>query len=141
MPKRINPPAQLKQPETHDPFKLRSLEQILMLFNNGEFLTEVMEGHADLMRDLTEHNQIYGSKGCQGSMTLTISYAVGNAGDAGMGAKVSFTAPKKPQSSAAAYIDGDGNLTLYSPMMARMHGGVRDATPAFDPETGEIRDI
>lgn len=73
-------------------------------------------------------------------MTLQISYAVGNAGDVGMGATVTFKAPKKPPSSAAAYINDAGELTLYSPMMARMQRPVRDASN-FDPETGEVRDV
>jgi hypothetical protein len=34
--------------EPHDPYRLRSLEQILSLFDGGEFLTEVMTGHRDL---------------------------------------------------------------------------------------------
>lgn len=134
------PPAQINRPEPHDPYKMRTLEQILTLFDGGDFLAQVMQGHQDLMQDLTEHLETHGPKGCQGSMTLTIDYAVGNAGDVGMGAQISFKAPKKPKSSAAAYINDAGELTLYSPMMARMHQPVRDVTD-FDPETGEVRDV
>lgn len=134
------PLSQSARPEAHDPYKMRSLEQIFMLFDGGDFLVEVMSGHQTLMQDLLEHNVQHGSKGCQGTMTLTINYAVGNAGDVGMGAVATFKAPKKPPSSASAFINDAGELTLYSPMMARMHGGVRDATP-HDPETGEVRDI
>ncbi|OOY31608.1 hypothetical protein [Thioclava sp. F36-6] len=124
----------------HDPFKMRSIEQILMLFDGGGFLTEIMDGHQELMQDLLEHNAEHGPKGCSGSMTIQLSYAVGNAGDVGMGATVTFKAPKKPPSSASAYINENGELTLYSPMMARMQQPVRDVPP-HDPETGEIRDI
>ncbi len=134
------PPAQINPPEPHDPYKMRSLEQILMLFDGGEFLDEVMHGNEKLMKDLLEHNEVHGSKGCAGSMTLTIDYAVGNAGDTKMGAKVTFKPPKKPASSAAAFINEDGELTLYNPMMKRMHEPVRDIS-GHDPETGEIRDI
>lgn len=132
-------PTPVRAAEPHDPFKMRTIEQILTLFNNGEFLTEVMTGHQKLMGDLLDHNSEHGPKGCQGVMTLQLSYAVGNQGDVGMGATVTFKAPRKPPSSAAAFIDGDGNLTLYSPMMARMQRPVRDPN-SYDPMTGEIRD-
>lgn len=134
------PPAALPTPDPHDPYRMRSLEQILSLFDGGEFLAEVMKGHKQLQLDLLEHNAAHGSKGCSGSMTIKVSYAVGNAGDVGMGAIVTFAPPKKPPSSAAAYINDNGELTLYSPMMARMHQPVRDVTD-FDPETGEVRDV
>lgn len=135
----MKPPTEVAKVDAHDPYKMRSLEQIISLFNNGDFLTEIMEGHQVLMLDLIEHNDLHGKKGCKGSMTIKIDYAGGNAGDLGMGATVEFKAPKKPPSSASAYINNAGELTLYNPMMARMHGGVRDATP-HDPETGEVRD-
>lgn len=139
MAKRKQPEANSSQDE-HDPFKMRTIEQILTLFDAGNFLAEVMSGHSTLMQDLLEHNAEHGSKGCNGTMTLQINYAVGNAGDVGMGATVTFKAPKKPPSSAAAYINDAGELTLYSPMMARMHRPVRDVSN-FDPETGEVRDV
>lgn len=131
------PPA---QQEPHDPYKLRSIEQILRLFDGGEFLAEVLEGHKQLQRDLLDHKEEHGTKGCSGSMTLTINYALGKSGDVSMGATVAFKPPKKPPSSAAAFINDDGELTLYSPFMARMHEPVRDVTD-YDPETGEVRDV
>ena len=133
------PTEEAPKPDKADPFKMRTIEQILTLFDGGDFLAEVMTGHQTLMQDLLEHNAEHGSKGCDGTMTLQISYAVGNAGDVGMGATVTFKPPKKPPSSAAAYINDAGELTLYSPMMARMHRPVRDVS-GFDPETGEVRD-
>lgn len=134
------PPAQIMPPEPHDPYKMRSLEQILTLFDGGTFLSDVMKRHQDLMQDLMDHLEEHGPKGCSGSMTISLDYAVGSAGDVGMGAKVEFKPPKKPKSSAAAFINDAGELTLYSPMMARMHQPVRDV-PDHDPETGEVRDL
>lgn len=134
------PPAQINPPEPHDPYRMHSLEQILALFDGGEFLAEVMDGHKDLQRDLLDHKAEHGTKGCQGTMTLQVSYALGKSGDVAMGASVTFKPPKKPPSSAAAFINDDGDLTLYSPFMARMHQPVRDTTD-YDPETGEVRDI
>jgi hypothetical protein len=126
--------------ERHDPYKMRSLEQILALFDGGEFLTEIMDGHKKLQIDLLEHNDLHGSKKCQGSMTIKVDYALGKSGDVSMGASVSFKSPQKPASSAAAYLNDNGELTLYSPFMARMHQPIRDVSD-HDPETGEVRDI
>lgn len=136
------PPAKINQPEPHDPYKMRSLEQILTLFDGGDFLAEVMSGHKQLQTDLLDHKAEHGTKGCKGSMTLKINYALGKSGDVAMGATVDFKSPDKPPSSAAAFINDDGELTLYSPFMARMQpASVRDVEDYdFDLETGEIRD-
>ncbi len=134
-----SPPAPIPV-EDNDPYKMRSLEQVLTLFDGGDFLRKIMSGHGDLMQDLLDHNEEHGPKGCKGSMTIQVGYAVGNAGDVGMSATVTFNAPKRPPSSAAAFINDAGELTLYSPMMRRMHQPPRDVTTNYDPETGEIRD-
>ncbi|XAT57872.1 hypothetical protein GN241_11170 [Rhodobacteraceae bacterium IMCC1335] len=134
------PPAEITKAEPHDPYKMRTIEQILALFDGGDFLIEVLEGHKTLQLDLLEHKAEHGTKGCNGSMTLQVNYALGKSGDVAMGASVSFKAPKKPASSAAAFINDDGELTLYSPFMAKMHQPVRDVSD-HDPETGEVRDV
>lgn len=133
------PPPSTHTSET-DPFSIRSIEQLLTLFDGGEFLTKLMEDHRDLLTKMHDHNNEYDHRGAKGSFTLTISYELGGAGDLGMRAAVDFKGPKKPASRAAAYVDGQGAMTLYSPMMRRMHGGVRDVTP-HDPKTDEVRDI
>lgn len=128
------------QADAHDPYKMRSLEQILSLFDGGDFLAELLDGHRQLQRDLLDHKAEHGTKDCKGSMTIKIDYVLGKSGDVAMGASVDFKSPKKPPSSAAAFINDDGELTLYSPFLSRMQQPVRDV-PNYDPETGEIRDI
>lgn len=142
MAQKILPPKKTKAADPHDQFKMRTLEQILLLFNDGNFLAEVMDGHQKLMHGLLDHNAQYGPKGCKGTMSIQLSYAVGKSGDVGMGANATFTPPKAPPSSAAAYINDAGELTLYSPMMAKMHAPIRDVEDIdHDPETGEVRDV
>lgn len=130
----------VKATKDHDPYRMRSIEQILSLFDGGDFLAELLDGHRQLQCDLLEHRNEHGTKDCKGSMTIKIDYELGKSGDVAMGAKVEFKAPKKPASSAAAYINDDGELTLYSPLLSRMQQPVRDASN-YDPDTGEIRDI
>ena len=133
------PPSKVSVPEPHDPYKMRTIEQILALFDGGNFLAEVLDGHRRLQLDLLEHKDEHGTKSCEGTMTLKLSYALGKSGDVAMGATVTFKPPKKPPSSAVAFINDQGDLTLFSPLMARMQTPVRDAT-LHDTYTGEIRD-
>lgn len=134
------PPTEIAKTQTHDPYKMRTIEQILSLFDGGDFLAEVLEGHKNLQLDLLEHKAQIGTNGCKGSMTLQVNYSLGKSGDVAMSATANFKAPKKPPSNAAAFINDDGELTLYSPFLAKMHRPVRDVSD-HDPETGEIRDI
>lgn len=131
-------PAVAPKAEPHDPYKMHTLEQILKLFNGGKFLSQTMDGHKLLMQDLLDHNEEFGPKGCNGSMTITIGYSVGNAGDVGMTAKSNFNGPKAPPSSASAHINNAGELTLYSPMMRQMQQPIRDVTD--HDEDGVVRD-
>jgi hypothetical protein len=121
----------------HDPFRIRGFEQLLTLFNGGAFLDELMQRQAELMVDLRAHLEEHGTKGCEGSLVLRIDYAPGKSGDVAMGAKFEVKGPKTPAASAAAYVDEDGRLTLFSPLMAKMARPVRDTN--YDPATGEIR--
>ncbi|MCG7625568.1 hypothetical protein [Epibacterium sp. Ofav1-8] len=131
------PPAEVTN---NDPYSIRSIEQLFSLFDGGEFLSTFMSDHRDLLVELQDHNDQYGHKGAKGSFSISVAYELGGAGDLGMKISADFKGPKKPASNAAAYVDGQGQMTLYSPMMKRMHGGVRDVTP-HDPETGEVRDV
>ena len=133
-------PQPVEQAAEHDPFAIRGFEQLLTLFDGGDFLAQFMADHHDLLQQMQDHNDEFGHKGAKGSFSLTVSYELGGAGDLGMKAQADFKGPKKPASQAAAYVDGQGQMTLYSPMMKRMHSGVRDVTP-HDPETGEVRDV
>ncbi|MGR3375590.1 hypothetical protein [Salipiger abyssi] len=134
----------IPQPEStdddRDPYAVRSIEHLLTLFDGGHFLTELMPEHRELLQKMQDHNEEFGHKGAKGSFTLSVSYELGGAGDLGMQVAKDFKGPKRPPSHAHAFVDRQGQLTLYSPMMKRMHSGVRDVTP-HDPETGEVRDV
>jgi hypothetical protein len=134
------PPEDTAQIAQRDPYAIHGIEQLMTLFAGGEFLANFMADHRDLLQQMQDHNEEYGHKGAKGSFSLNVSYELGGAGDLAMRAQADFKGPKKPASQAAAYVDEDGQLTLFSPMMKRMHSGVRDVTP-HDPETGEVRDV
>lgn len=131
----------MNAPDTHDPFRIRTVEQLLQLFDGGTFATEVLEKHEEMLRDMADYRAEHGPKGCQGRMVIAIDYALGKQGDVSMGAKAEFKSPKKPPASATAYADENGQLTLYSPLLKRMNQPIRDVSTRHDPETGEIRDV
>lgn len=128
-------------PSLHDPYRIRSLEQLFQLFDAGQFVADVLDKHRQLQIDLIAYRDQHGSKGASGTMTLTVAYAMGKSGDVQMAAKAEFKSPKKPPASASAYIGEDGEMTLFSPLLRRMQHPVRDAGVNYDPTTGEIRNI
>lgn len=123
-----------------DPYAIHGFEQMLTLFDGGDFIKEFKGDHRKLLQKMQDHIEDFGQKSAKGSFTLTVSYELNGAGDLGMSASAAFKEPTKPASKAGAYVDENGQMTLYSPMMKRMHSGVRDVTP-HDPETGEVRDV
>lgn len=129
-------------PAPHDPYRIRTLEQLFSLFDGGGFISEVLDKHRDLQKELVDFRGEHGTKNCGGSMTLRIDYAMGKSGDVQMGAKAEFKGPKKPPATATAFVGDDGEITLFSPLLARMQRPVRDVSGSnYDPETGEIRDL
>ena len=132
--------SEVAEVQPRDPYGIHTIEQLFTLFDGGDFLAEFMSRNQALLQKMQDHNDDYGQKGAKGSFTISVSYELGGAGDLAMSAQAEFKEPKKPASRAAAYVEANGQLTLYSPMMKRMHPGVRDVTP-HDPETGEVRDV
>ncbi len=113
-------------------FEIRSLDQLMAILDGGNFHTELMEGHSDLMAALVDHQAEFGGKP-KGEMTLKITYQRQKSGDLQIIGEVKFTKPKSPPAMGAAFIGDDLQLTLESPMLSKMRGGVRDTsgdTPA-----------
>lgn len=100
---RQKPPPLPAPADPQDPYKMRGIEQILSLFDGGDFLTKLLADHKQLQLDLLEYREEHGTKGCKGSMTIKIDYALGKSGDVGMGATAEFKSPKKPPSSAPPF--------------------------------------
>lgn len=114
------------QKSEHDPYKIRSIEQLLALFDGGDFLADLMEENHKLKQCLVEHKATYGTKTSEGAMIIRIDYSLGRSGDVLMKASSTFNKPKTPASTAAAFIHESGDLTLYSPFLAKMQNPIRD---------------
>lgn len=114
-------------------FKITSIDQLLAIMDQGNFYSEVMDGHRDLMAALVDHQAEFGGKP-KAKMVLEIEYQRQKSGDVQLAGKVTFTPPKSPPAMGAAYIGPDLELTLESPMLSKMRGGVRDTTTADEKE-------
>lgn len=112
---------------------LRSLDQILGIFENGDYQPEVLDKLAELHRKMMDHREQHRGK-TRGSFVLTIDYELGKHGDVSMTSTCNIKPPKAPPSSAVAFITDDGDLTLFSPMLRQME--VRDT---FDADGNNIR--
>lgn len=114
-------------------YDLRTLAQQLALLDQGAFLEELEQEQRDVMLKLREHQADYGGKP-KGTLTITLQYQVMKSGDVEITGVFDAKTPKKPAASGTAYSDEQGNLSLYSPLMKRMSGGLRDVA-ASDRET------
>lgn len=133
------PPARVNQAEPHDPYKLRTLEQITAVMDRGAFPDTIQERLVALLDDLANHRDVHPGIAAKGSLTLTLNFEVKTNGDTVLSGACNINRPKAPPATGAAFLGDSGELSLGSPMMRRMDQPVRDVTN-YDPETGEIRD-
>lgn len=129
------PPSNARRAAPAPPV-LRTLDQIFGIFNNGEYLPEILAKFSELQTAMLEHKEQFPSLKAKASITIQVSLEMTAHQDVSMTSNCEIKRPKGPPSMAVAYVTDQGELTLYSPMLRQMHGGVRDA---FDPTTGEIR--
>ncbi|WP_306155423.1 hypothetical protein [Roseovarius sp. MMSF_3281] len=118
-----------------DPFKITSMDQLLAILDGGNFHTEVMDGMRDALAALVDHQAEFGGKP-KAEMTMKINFQRQKSGDLQILGECTFKKPKAPAASGAAFIGDDLNLTLESPMLAKMRSPVRDTT---ESDTKTIR--
>ncbi|MDN5786524.1 hypothetical protein [Pseudorhodobacter sp.] len=115
---------------------LRGLDQFFGIFENGEFLPEIIDKLQELNAKMSEMRDRFPGGKVTGAFTLSVDMKLNKNRDVTMQGTCTIKPPKSPPSSAVAFITDQGEFTLHSPMLTQMHGGLRDT---YDPETGEIR--
>ena len=106
---------------THE---LRTLDQIMALPDNGDFLSGFLEEHRDLILALHQHQMEFGGKP-KGSFTITVSYELDRKLNLNMTAKADVKPPKESAASAVAWTSADGFVTPENPQQMKMN--LRDA--------------
>lgn len=103
--------------------ELRTIDQILALADGGDFLSDLLEQHQQLMLDMVNHRLEYGGKS-SGSVAINIKYELSKHGDLRMTATHDIKAPKPPAASGVAWMTDNGHLTPENPRQMKL--GVRD---------------
>ena len=113
------------------PFELRTADQILAMPDSGEFLTQFMDDHKQLILDMHQAQMDQGGK-VKGGFTITVDYTLDRQLSMIVAAEAKIKAPKKPKASAALWTTADGMLTPQNPRQPSLPG-IRDVTPTAQP--------
>ena len=108
-------------------FEIRTLDQLFALLDGGNFLQEVMAANTELQKTLLTHREEHGGKP-KGELKIALSYQMNKHGDVAITGTFETKAPKAPAAAGVAYVNPNGQLSLHSPMLTQMAGGVRDAS-------------
>lgn len=103
---------------------LRSLDQVLSLADNGDYLPELLADHTELIQALKDFANAYGAK-ATGSFTLKITYKTDQYGALDVAFTHEVKKPKRPGAKAIAWATADGAVTPNNP--AQLRFGIRDA--------------
>lgn len=110
--------------------KLHTVDQILAMPDNGDFLEDFLDQHGKMLIEMQEFQMNNGGK-AKGKFTITVDYTLDKHLTMQVQAEAKFTLPKKPKATAALWTTADGKLTMQNPRQPSLFG-VRDVTPKND---------
>lgn len=99
--------------------KLSSLDQLLSLMNNGDFLGEVLAAQKELIANLQDHRTAYMKK-AKGSLTLKIDMTLDEQGTLELVGEVKNKTPDAPKAKGVAWTTQEGGITPTNPRQMRM---------------------
>lgn len=105
--------------------ELRTIEQVLGLLKQGDYLGEVHADMEKLLQELADFCDAY-SATAKGSLSIKLDFTRDRHGQIEIKADHTIKAPKNPTAKAIAWSTVDGALTIANPMQRRMD--IRDAT-------------
>lgn len=110
---------------------LRTADQILAQFDNGQFLHDFLLEHQELVIAMHTHQMAHGGK-AKGKVVITLDYILGKQLTITAEADAKFTKPKTPKAAATLWTTAEGELTPQNPQQTTMQF-IRDAAPAAQP--------
>ncbi len=110
---------------------LRTADQILAQFDNGQFLHDFLLEHQELVVAMHTHQMAHGGK-AKGKVVITLDYTLGKQLTITAEAEAKFTKPKTPKAAATLWTTADGDLTPQNPQQPSLPG-IRDVSPAAHP--------
>lgn len=111
----------------NDQVTLRTADQILAMFDNGEFLADFLIKHQELIIALHNYQMNHGGK-AKGKSTIIMTYELGKQLVLSATAEAKFEKPKAPKAAATLWTTVDGDLTPQNPAQPSLPG-IRDVTP------------
>ena len=121
-------------PMASDQTILRTADQILAMFDNGEFLQQFLTNHQELIVALHNHQMNHGGK-AKGVVTIKLNYSLDKQLTLNAEADAKFDKPKAPKAAAILWTTADGDLTPQNPRQPSLPG-IRDVTaPAHSIRT------
>lgn len=112
---------------SNNPIELNTVDQILSMPDNGDFLEDFLTQHADMLKKMQQFQLDNGGK-VKGKFTITVDYTLDKQLTMQVLAEAKFTPPKKPKATAALWTTADGKLTPQNPRQPSLFG-LRDVTP------------
>lgn len=106
---------------------LRTADQILAMFDNGDFLLQFLTDHQALILALHNHQMTHGGK-AKGKFSITVNYTLDKQLTLMAEADAKFDKPKAPKAAATLWTTADGEVTAQNPRQPNLPG-IRDVAP------------
>ncbi len=106
-----------------NPPELRSLDQMLSLADNGDYLPDLLERIEANNVEMRQFAQDFAT-GAKGKIVITIEMKCDRFGQLEMAITDKVDGPKPPKHKAVGWLTGDGALTTHNPAQSRME--IRD---------------
>ncbi|MCG6111305.1 MAG: hypothetical protein MEQ74_03840 [Paracoccus sp.] len=116
------------------PPELRSLDQLLSLADNGDYLPDLLSRIEANNVEMRQFAQDFHAS-AKGKITITIDMKADRFGQVEMVIEDKIVGPKPPKHKAVGWLTGDGALTTHNPAQSRME--VRDVGGHRELRTAE----
>lgn len=103
--------------------ELRSLDQMLSLADNGDYLPDLLERIEANNIEMRQFAQDFATA-AKGKITITLEMKCDRFGQLEMAIIDKIEGPKPPKHKAVGWLTGSGTLTTHNPAQARME--IRD---------------
>lgn len=117
-----------------NPPELRSLDQLLSLADNGDYLPDLLSRIEANNIEMRQFTQDFASS-AKGKITISIEMKTDRFGQVELVIEDKIVGPKPPKHKAVGWLTGEGALTTHNPAQSRME--VRDVGGHRELRTAE----
>lgn len=103
--------------------EMRSLDQLLSLADNGDYLPDLLERIEANNVEMRQFSHDFAAS-AKSKITLTIEMKLDRFGQLEMAIEDKIVGPKPPKHKAVGWVTGNGTITTHNPAQSRME--IRD---------------